>query len=295
MGSILVGTASWTDKTLIASGWYPPEADTPEKRLRFYARQFPLVEVDATYYALPAEQTATSWAERTPAGFTFNVKAFSLFTQHPTPLKALPADLREAAAAGAAGKARVYLKDVDPAVADQAWDRFLTALEPLRRAGKLGAILLQFPPWFPISRANKEYITACAERVAPRRVCVEFRNRTWMTPDNQRETLEFLSARGVPYVCVDMPQGHRDSIPPVLAVTAPDLAVVRLHGHSDKWDSKDIHERFGYRYTDAELKEWAPRIRHLADRAATTNVLFNNCYRDYAQVNAQQLAALLKV
>ena len=102
MGSILVGTASWTDKTLIASGWYPPEANTPEKRLRFYARQFPLVEVDATYYALPAEQTAASWAERTPAGFTFNVKAFSLFTQHPTPVKALPADLREAVASSGA-------------------------------------------------------------------------------------------------------------------------------------------------------------------------------------------------
>src|SRR5580658_10430611 len=126
MAQIKVGTASWTDRTLIASGWYPPEADTPEKRLRFYARQFPLVEVDATYYALPAEQTAASWAARTPPGFTFNVKAFSLFTQHPTPVKALPADLR--AAASQAGKDRVYLKDVDPAVADQAWARFLAAL-----------------------------------------------------------------------------------------------------------------------------------------------------------------------
>jgi len=91
MGQIRVGTASWTDRTLIESGWYPPEADTPEKRLRFYARQFPLVEVDATYYALPAEQTAAAWAARTPAGFTFNVKAFSLFTQHPTRVAALPA------------------------------------------------------------------------------------------------------------------------------------------------------------------------------------------------------------
>ena len=192
MGSILVGTASWTDKTLIASGWYPPEANTPEKRLRFYARQFPLVEVDATYYALPAEQTAASWAERTPAGFTFNVKAFSLFTQHPTPVKALPADLREAVASDGAAKERVYLKDVDPAVTDQAWDRFLAALEPLRQAGKLGAILLQFPPWFPIGRSRKDYIVACAQRAAPRRVCVEFRNKTWMTPENQEETLGFL-------------------------------------------------------------------------------------------------------
>jgi uncharacterized protein YecE (DUF72 family) len=287
MGAILVGTASWTDKTLIASGWYPPEADTPEKRLRFYARQFPLVEVDATYYALPAEQTATSWAERTPAGFTFNVKAFSLFTQHPTPVKALPTDLREAAA-GAAGKERVYFKDVDPAVVDQAWDRFLAALEPLRQAGKLGAILLQFPPWFPIGRSRKDYIVACASRVAPRRVCVEFRNKTWMTPENQEETLGFLASHQIPYVCVDMPQGYPSSIPPVLAATS-DLAVVRMHGHSDKWNSKDIYERFGYEYSEGELAEWAPKIADLASGASTAHVLFNNCYRNYAQVNAQQL------
>ena len=291
MGQILVGTASWTDKTLIASGWYPPETNTPEKRLRFYARQFPLVEVDATYYALPAEQTARAWAERTPDGFTFNIKAFSLFTQHPTPVRALPADLREAA--GQAGKGRVYLKDVAPALTDQAWERFLAALEPLRGAGKLGAILLQFPPWFPISRANKNYILACAERAAPRRVCVEFRNHTWMTEDNQKETLEFLAAHQLSYVCVDMPQGYPDSIPPVLAATS-DLAVVRMHGHSDKWDSKNIYERFGYRYSEDELSEWAAKIRGLAAEADTTHVLFNNCYRDYAQVNARQLAERIR-
>ncbi len=291
MGQIRVGTASWTNRTLLESGWYPPEADTPERRLRYYARQFGLVEVDATYYALPAEQTARAWAMRTPADFTFNVKAFSLFTQHPTRVAALPKDLRPAAEK--TGKDRVYLKDMDPAVVDEAWQRFLSALEPLHQAGKLGAILLQFPPWFPISRARKEYILACAQRAAPRRVCVEFRNHTWMTPDNQRETLDFLADHRLPYVCVDMPQGHRDSIPPVLAATS-DLAVVRLHGHSEKWDSKDIHERFGYRYTDGELNEWAPRIAALARDAEDTHVLFNNCYRDYAQANARQLADLLK-
>ncbi len=290
MGEIKVGTAGWTDPTLIASGWYPPEARTPEQRLRFYARQFPLVEVDATYYALPAEQTAKAWTERTPDGFTFNIKAFSLFTQHPTPVKALPADLREAA--GKAGKDRVYLKDVDPLLADQAWDRFLAALEPLRAAGKLGAILLQFPPWFPISRANKDYILACAQRAAPRRVCVEFRNHTWMTQDNQEETLRFLASHQLPYVCVDMPQGYPSSIPPVLAATS-DLAVVRLHGHSDKWDSKDIHERFGYRYGPGELREWSRRVADLAADADVTDVVFNNCYGNYAHVNAQQLAGLI--
>ncbi len=188
MADIRVGTAGWTDKTLIESGWYPGDATNPEQRLKYYASQFPLVEVDSAYYALPAERTAQAWAERTPDHFTFNVKAYSLFTQHPTPVKSLPADLREEA--GKAGKDRVYLKDVGAKLADEAWNRFLSALEPLHQAGKLGAILLQFPPWFPIGRANKQYILDCAERVKPRRVCVEFRNSTWMTDDNQEETLD---------------------------------------------------------------------------------------------------------
>ena len=290
VGQIRVGTAGWTDKSLIESGWYPPDATTPEGRLRYYARQFPLVEVDSTYYALPAEQTARAWAERTPEGFTFNVKAFSLFTQHPTPVRALPKDLREDASKE--GKDRVYLKDVDPGVTSQAWDRFLAALEPLRQAGKLGAILLQFPPWFPISRASKQYIEACADRVAPRRACVEFRNHTWMTPDNQKETLDFLAARRLPYVCVDMPQGYPSSIPPVLAATS-DLAIIRLHGHSQQWEAKSVQQRFRYRYNDEELATWAGNVHRLAQDADETNVVFNNCYRDYAHVNAQQLTEIL--
>ena len=285
-----MGTAGWTDKSLIESGWYPSDASNPEKRLKYYASQFPLVEVDSTYYALPSERTAEAWAARTPDGFTFNIKAFSLFTQHPTPVRMLPADLRESAAK--TGKDRVYLKDVDPAVTSEAWDRFLAALEPLRSAGKLGAILLQFPPWFPISRSNKEYILACAERAAPRRVCVEFRNHTWMTEDNQKETLGFLSAQRLPYVCVDEPQGYSNSIPPVLAATS-DLAVVRLHGHSDQWDSHDIQERFRYRYGSDELATWAGNVERLAEDADETHVVFNNCYRDYAHVNAGQLAGLI--
>jgi uncharacterized protein YecE (DUF72 family) len=86
-----------------------------------------------------------------------------------------------------------------------------------------------------------------------------------------------------------MPQGHRDFILPVLAATSSGLAVVRMHGHSGKWDSKDIHERFGYRYSEPELAEWAPKVRALARDTEQTHVLFNNCYRD----DAQQLTQLL--
>jgi uncharacterized protein YecE (DUF72 family) len=121
---------------------------------------------------------------------------------------------------------------------------------------------------------------------------VEFRNHTWMTPDNQKETLDFLAARRLPYVCVDMPQGHPSSIPPVLAATS-DLAVVRLHGHSAAWESKDIQQRFRYRYSDEELARWADNVQRLSEDAAETHVVFNNCYRDDAHVNAQQLAERL--
>lgn len=287
MGKILVGTASWTDKTLLASGWYPPEARTPERRLAYYAGQFPLVEVDATYYTPPNERNSALWAARTPDGFTFNVKAFSLLTGHPTRVSALYADLRPDT-----DRRLVYPKDLDAAVVDAVWERFLSALEPLYAAGRLGAVLFQFPQWFPIGRRNKEYLLECARRAAPYRICVEFRNRTWLSEENRAETLDFLASYALPYVCVDMPQGYPSSVPPVVAATA-DLAVVRFHGHSDRWESKDIHERFGYRYDEAELREWAPRVRRLAEQASTVHVLMNNCYRDYAQTNARQLANLL--
>nr|WP_241832356.1 DUF72 domain-containing protein [Pseudofrankia sp. EUN1h] len=148
------------------------------------------------------------------------------------------------------------------------------------------------PRWFPVGAANKKYILECQRRCAPLPICVEFRNRTWMEERNQRETLDFLASHALPYVCVDMPQGYPSSIPPVAAATA-DLSVVRFHGRRDTWTSKDVHERFGYLYDDQELREWAPRLRHLAEEASTTHVLMNNCYADYAQVNARQLVDML--
>jgi uncharacterized protein YecE (DUF72 family) len=286
VGRILVGTASWTDKTLLASGWYPQEATGAQERLAYYASQFPLVEVDATYYAPPAERTAELWAQRTPSDFTFNVKAFSLLTQHPTRPTSLFKEIRPDT------KKNVYLKDLPAEHVDLVWDRFVSALQPLHTVGKLGVLLFQFPQWFPIGKRNKEYVLECARRAAPLRICVEFRNRTWMSEENQAETLDFLASYALPYVSVDMPQGYTSSIPPVLRATS-DLAVVRFHGHSDKWESKDIYERFGYLYSEAELQEWAPRLQAVAEETVETHVLMNNCYRDYAQTNARQLANLL--
>jgi uncharacterized protein YecE (DUF72 family) len=288
MGKVLVGTASWTDRSLLRSGWYPKGADSAEARLKHYASRFPLVEVDSTYYFLPSEATARLWAERTPEGFTFNVKAFSLLTQHPTKPKAL-ADIELPE-----GKQTVYLGDLDAASVDEVWSRFKASIEPLRRAKKLGALLFQFPPWFTVGRKNREYILECAKRAAPIPICVELRNKTWMSERNRDHTLEFLEGHGLAYVAVDMPQGFVSSIPPVLAATA-DLAVVRFHGHNDaEWESGSVQRRFKYLYSRPELEQWATRITGLAEKAERTHVLMNNCFRDYAQRNASELGALLR-
>jgi uncharacterized protein YecE (DUF72 family) len=289
MGDILIGTASWTDKTLIASGWYPKTADTPEKRLAYYAKQFPIVEVDATYYAPPAEATAARWAERTPADFTFNIKAFSMLTGHPTKPSALYKDLRPET-----DKANIYPGDLAPQAYEDVWTRFLSALDPLVEAGKLGTILFQFPPWFGIRRDNKDYLVEVAKRCSPLRAAIELRNASWFAGENQTETLEFLKRHHLPFVCVDMPQGHKSSVPPVITATS-DLAVMRFHGHSDKWTSRNIYERFGYRYSEPELKGWVPKLERLSREAARVHVLMNNCRDDFAQRNASELRAMLDV
>lgn len=287
MGRILIGTASWTDKSLLKSGWYPPDASSAEERLRYYAGQFPLVEADSTYYFLPSEKNSKLWVERTPKDFTFNIKAFSLLTQHPTKPPALKGFLE------VEGTKNVYAKDVDADVIERVWDAFLEALEPLQAAGKLGALLFQFPPWFTIGRKSREYIIGCAKRAAPIPICVEFRNKTWLSERNQKETLDFLEGHGLPLVCVDMPQGFVSSIPPVSAATAA-LAVVRFHGrNSEEWESGSVQRRFKYLYSKKELEGWAPRIEKLSSEAKSTHVLMNNCHRDFAQQNAKELAAIL--
>ena len=138
MGDILVGTSSWTDPTLIKSGrFYPPWARTAEARLQYYASKFNLVEVDSSYYALPNERNSRLWVERTGEKFIFDIKAFRLFTQHPTPLVALPPDIKEALPAESKAKANLYLRDVPEDLQSELWHRFEEALLPLDSAGKL--------------------------------------------------------------------------------------------------------------------------------------------------------------
>jgi uncharacterized protein YecE (DUF72 family) len=297
-GRILVGSCSWADKTLTDSGWYPPSAKSPEERLRFYSEQFPIVEADATYYAIPVQRTPELWVERTPPEFVFDVKSYALFTGHAAGVKAFPKEVREALPKEVQEKTNVYMKDLPPEVGDEMWSRFNEMLLPLDSAGKLGIVLFQYPPWFGPNRGNREAILGAKERLGQYRMAVEFRNGAWMRePEDQERSLRFLTEHEIPYVCVDEPQGFKSSVPPVTAVTSQ-ISLLRLHGrNAETWmgRSKTAAERFDYLYDEGELIEWVPRIRDLAQDSREVHVLFNNCHRDYSVRNARQIGEMLGV
>src|SRR3712207_7665106 len=136
-GTIRIGTASWTDPTMTAPGvFYPPDATNAEDRLVYYANQFPIVEVDSTYYALPARRTGELWLERTPPDFTFDIKAHALMTGQPSEVKRLPRSLRDELPDELAEKRRIYAKDLPDELSDDVWAEFRDALMPLHSAGR---------------------------------------------------------------------------------------------------------------------------------------------------------------
>ena len=297
-GEVRTGTASWTDPTMIAKGvFYPDTAKTAEERLRYYATRFPVVEVDATYYALPREQQSKLWVERTPKDFVMDVKAHALMTGQPSEVKRLPKDIRDALPEKLKEKARIYGKDLPAELHDEVWNAFKQGVEPLRAAGRLGAIFLQFPRWvFPSSEARERILDA-KSRLGDMQLTVEFRHGSWFNEKNAERTLRFLTDNKVPYVVVDEPQGFKSSVPPVAAVTSPELAVFRFHGRrEDLWEKPNIppNERFRYLYDEDELADWAPRIAEAARSAKQVHALMNNCSGNYGTTNALQLADLLK-
>ncbi len=296
MGEILVGTSSWTDPTLIESGrFYPPSAKTAEARLKYYASQFNIVEVDSTYYGLPNEKTAGLWVERTPPNFIFDVKTFRLFTQHPTPQVALPRDIKMGLPREVAEKSNLYLRDLPRELVDELWKRFESALLPLDSAGKLGVIMFQFPSWYYPGNEQRDYILSCKQRLPQYRIAVEFRHNSWLNDKNRERTLKFLVDNDLPFVCVDEPQGFKSSVPPVAEVTS-DIGIARFHGrNAEMWEKKGIPTvaRFNYLYSDEELNEWAPKIGEIASKTRQTHVLFNNCYEDKAVKNARRMKQVI--
>jgi len=295
-GKVRFGTASWTDPTMTAPGvFYPRGADSAEERLRFYASRFPVVEVDATYYALPNKRTSEGWVERTPKDFVFDVKAHALMTGQPTEVTRLPRAIKDELPGELKDKKRIYRKDVPAELLDAVYRQFREALEPLLQAGKLGAVFVQFPKWVFPSHEARELILETRQRLGLT-IAVEFRHGSWFNEKNAERTVKFLEDNKIPYVAVDEPQGFKSSVPPVVVPTSDELAIFRFHGrNADNWEKKNISpaERFRYLYDEDELADWTPKIAAVARKTRETHAVYNNCFSNYGTTNAQEAARLL--
>ena len=296
-GEIRVGTAGWTDRTLLARGvFYPTDATTPEARLRYYASRFPMVEADMGFYAIPDRALTERWVERTPGDFLFNVKAHALMTGHATDVARLPRSIRDAIQEGLRDRPRVYAKDLPQDMREEVWRLFRDAVEPLDAAGKLGAILLQFAPWIRPTKGTPTMLRVARERLGDLPIAVEFRHPSWLDPRMRERVWAQLREQGMTYVVADTPPGTPTSLPIVPAITTPDLAIVRLHGRrSELWGAREttVAEKYRYLYDRAELEEWVTPIIELAEQAERVHVVFNNCYANYGTTNALEMAELL--
>lgn len=269
---ILVGTCNWADH----KDFYPPELEKGRRqreKLDFYARFFPIVEIDTSFYGIPRPEVVDGWVARTPEAFTFNIKAFRSLTRHE----------REG------GTPR-------PPTAEEVRD-FLSALVPLRESRRLGAVHYQFPPWFTNRPDARDVLVETRERHPDDVVAIEFRHRSWFDGDAWPATEDLLRELDCVYVGVDAPQLGSGTAPPLLAITSPKLCIARFHGRNRRtWyrpDGPTSDYRFNYLYTPDELREWVPAIRAAAAHDTPVHVLLNNNRSNYAVVNAFDFGALL--
>jgi uncharacterized protein YecE (DUF72 family) len=309
--AIRIGTCSWADESLTRY-FYPPKVKGAEERLRYYTDRFDTVEANSTFYRLPDEHMVGHWAERTPEEFVMHVKAFGVMTRHPVKAEQLPTDLREGAPLDERGRVDRPPREFRAEV----FRRFHEALEPLRSAGKLGGILMQFPPYVVFKPISFEYLEWAQEQLRGDQLLVEFRHASWLDEENRKETLAFLEAHHMTHVIVDAPRMDARNVSPTVIATTTPTAYVRFHGrNASTWNkrTRSAAERFDYLYSEEELGEWVAPLAELSGRADTVYALFNNNGRStmpglptlespaeegatvaQAPVNAQMLRGLLE-
>lgn len=292
--SILIGTASWTDPEFIKAGWYPDDVKRDAAgRLRYYAEHFSLVEVNASFYALPTIGTVEAWVDRTPESFRFVVKAHQLISGHRSDPARLPAALR---ALPWTSDHRGHVVRPSRALRDAVIDHLCEAIAPMGH--KLSAVLVQLAPTVEFGDAQVREIARIITRFAPLRVAVEFRHRSWVIAQNYARTREMLCELGAAYVCVDAPRiDAASAMPPIIEITSSDLGYVRLHGrNAATWQgARTVAERFDYVYSPNELAEWAKEVVQMAEAVSDVVVVFNNNAGDYALRNAAQLQSMTKL
>lgn len=291
--SIRVGTASWSEPEFAKAGWYPKGLPAGQ-RLAYYAQFFDYVELNSSFYAIPAAGMCEKWVRETPDGFLIDVKCHRLLSRHATKAGALPKDLQN----------QVELNDrenviLTPALEEEVAGRFLEALAPLEPAGQLGALLLQMTPGFAPRTADLTALEPLLRHLKgqgrhTRRVVLELRHHDWLGGRHCEDTTAFLKEQGVTLASIDGPPAdtkHFTIMPAVDVNTDPRLAYLRLHGRDSKayLTGKTVAERFHYNYSDDELGEVAERAQHLATEADEVHIVFNNNARDFAPKAAERL------
>ncbi|ASS74820.1 hypothetical protein CIG75_07400 [Tumebacillus algifaecis] len=266
MRQVLCGTCAWGDH----EDFYPKKVK-PNERLEYYAKYFPLVEVDSSFYAIPNPKYVERWAATTGSAFTFNMKAYKGMTGHE--------------------------RTLDPKQRQELFPLYRHAIQPMVEAGKLGALLFQLPPWYVLNRENVDYLRRCRDFFHDLTVAVEFRHRSWFDGEMREKTLQFLRREEIVNTIVDEPQVGDASIPAVVEVTESSLALVRFHGRNEEtWyikDAKHAGERFRYHYRKEELAEWVPQVAELKGKAQRVHLLMNNNFSNYAVQNAFDMMELL--
>jgi uncharacterized protein YecE (DUF72 family) len=288
-GRIVVGTSSWADPGFVEE-WYPPGLPARD-RLGYYAGHFDGVEVNSTFYAVPAERTVRRWVDVTPGGFTFDVKLHRALSRHAAGQSSLPTDLRAEAETNERGRL-ILTEELELELAD----RVLAATSPLAEHDRLATFLLQLSPAFKPRENDLDELASLLARLAPHPVAVEFRHRGWVDEDRREATLDWLEDHGAVFVAVDAPQGKAPTLlPPIDAVTRDDVAYLRAHGRNLEGFTRgrSVAERFGYRYSDDELRELGERAQHLADNADEVRLMFNNNRGNDAPVAAERMRTLL--
>ena len=294
---IVAGVAGWTDPTLLAAGvFYPGDVKSAEARLRYYASLLPMVEVDSTYYSLPSESMSRLWVERTPDRFVFNIKAHSLMTGHPTDPSKLPQWLLDDLPLRLRIASNVYSHHFSRDAIDEVWKRFLSALEPLRASGKLGAVMLQYPRWFKPTRSAAAELHEARRRLEDFQASVEFRHRDWLSGRIAPRAMSLLRSLRMSYVIVDAPPGMESSVPSEVHLTNPELAMFRFHGRREStWEThnSEVAERYRYLYDNEQLVAWLPAIERAVGESMNVHLTFNNNKWNYAVANALEMTEVV--
>ena len=288
--SLRIGTSGWnypTGKGTWDGLFYPARKGRASSHpgfdeLSWYAEHFDVVEVNSSFYGPPTPDTTKNWARKTPPGFEFCLKLYQKFTHPGMYKKAALSDLPDQSADVLAGLAKVTAADVGV---------FKDAVEPLAAAGRLGALLAQFPPSFRDTPANREYLDWLLTTFGEFPVAVELRHKTWS--DRHGETLALLNGHRAAWTQIDEPK-FRFSIRQNWLPNQEGFAYMRLHGRNvaEWWHHAATEDRYNYLYSTEELEPIAEVAQSTAAIVKKAYLFMNNHFASKAVVNAVVLKHL---